>query len=328
MDHQEFQHIIQRYFRGQLVEEEYEILRSCLRDNIYREKFEQAKQAWNQRPELDESGNNNWARLHFKISSDKIVPTGTSTPVRKLWRRIAAVAAILVIGILAGGILGYLFVGQKTATEQLVFETPRGEKSMVTLPDGSQVWLNASSRLVYVTFSDKLRQVEMEGEAFFRIAKNANAPFVVKTDECEVEVLGTEFNVMAYEDFGRKEITLVSGQVKVSTADRQVMLKPGQSLDLKDNKFSVRDVNASLATGWVDNKFIFQNIPFSELISRLENWYDVDIEMDKSHFEDINFTGTFKNEETIWQVLDAIRVYTPITYDKTDLRKIKITMIK
>jgi hypothetical protein len=84
-------------------------------------------------------------------------------------------------------------------------------------------------------------------------------------------------------------------------------------------------VNASLAAGWVENKFNFQNLPFSELIKRLENWYDVDIDVTIPANREINFTGTFKNEETIWQVLDAIKVYTPISYKKTDLRQINIT---
>jgi transmembrane sensor len=244
-----------------------------------------------------------------------------------LWIKVASVAAILALGLIAGGIIAYYIAQNSSSADQLVFETPRGEKSLVTLPDGSQVWLNASSKLVYHSFSKKHRQVELQGEAFFRVAQNERAPFVVKTDECEVEVLGTAFNMMAYDDFGRKEITLVSGIIQVNIDDKKVQLRPGQALNLKDNMYSIRPVNTSLATGWVDNKFIFQNIPFSELIRRLENWYDVDIEIDQSQVEEINFTGTFKNEETIWQVLDAIKVYTPISYKKTDHRKIKIRIL-
>lgn len=327
MDIQKFDHITNRYFRGQLTEDEYQLLTSCLQEKTFRDHFEKVKQRWASEAELDETGRKSWTRLQFRINSTAL-PAGKETPLLRLWVKVAAVAAILVMGLLGGGILTWYWAEIRTPAGQLVFETPRGEKSLVTLPDGSQVWLNASSRLVYHAFSKKQREVELAGEAFFRVTKNAGAPFVVKTGDLAVEVLGTEFNVMAYDDFGRKEITLVSGKIQVSRGEEQVLLNPGQALALKDNLFSIREVNASLASGWVDNKFIFQNVPFSELIRRLENWYDVDIEIDNREIEDINFTGTFKNEETIWQVLEAIRVYTPITYNKTHLRKIKINIKK
>jgi len=114
-----------------------------------------------------------------------------------------------------GSTVTWLISKNKSFSEQLVFETPRGQKSFVKLPDGSEVWLNAKSRLVYHTFSSDRRQVELKGEAFFKISRNEKAPFVVITDECDVKVLGTTFNVMAYNEFGRKEITLLSGKVKV-----------------------------------------------------------------------------------------------------------------
>jgi ferric-dicitrate binding protein FerR (iron transport regulator) len=322
MDIQEFDRLLNRYFRGQLAEGDYQQLASLLQEKTFRDHFEKEKQAWNNHPELDETGRKNWIRLQFRISNT-VDPARNGIPIRRLWIK---VAAILVLGMLGGGILSYYLAENRKHSEEIVFETPRGEKSLVKLPDGTQVWLNASSRLVYHTFSKKQRDVELTGEAFFRVTKNARAPFFVRIGELEVKVLGTAFNVMAYEDFDRMEITLVSGKIQLTMDDRPVFLEPGQAFDLKDNKFSIREVNSSLAVGWVDNKFIFQNIPFSELIRRLENWYDVDIEIDSRQIENVNFTGTFKNEETIWQVLEAIKVYTPITYDKTDHRRIKINV--
>ena len=197
---------------------------------------------------------------------------------------------------------------------------------MVTLPDGTEVWLNANSRLIYHSFSESHRQVELKGEAFFKVAHNERAPFVVKTNECDVEVLGTIFNVMAYDEFGRKEITLLDGKVNVHVEGTEQLLKPGQALILKDHQVQVVEVNSSESSAWVDNKFNFRNIPLSELMKRLENWYDVDIALENRSGMDVSFSGTFKNEETIWQVLDAIKVYIPIQYKKTDLRQIKITL--
>ncbi len=325
MDNQELNDIISRYFRGQLVDSEYELLTNSLKDKTKREYFEKAKHEWEEQPELDELGLRNINRLNYQINKQKTM--SARIPVfQRLWVQVASVAAILTIGVLLGSAINYLTLQSKTLSEQLVFETPRGEKSLVKLPDGSEVWLNANSRLVYNSFSSHHRQVELKGEAFFKVARNEKAPFVVKTDECEVEVLGTTFNVMAYAEFGRKEITLLSGKVNVHMKEAEQVLNPGQALVLKDHKAQVVEVNSSQASGWVENKFNFQNIPLSELMKRLENWYDVDITLENNTGKEINFTGTFKNEETIWQVLDAIKVYTPISYKKTDLRQIKITV--
>ena len=325
MDNQEFLNILHRYFRGQLADNEYEMLTQFLQDSNNRQYFEKSKLEWEGKPELDELGYRNLNRLNFHINKQNYSSPKIQV-VRQFWIRVASVAAILVLGLLIGSTITYLVAPNQKIDEQLVFETPRGEKSLVKLPDGSEVWLNANSRLVYHSFSDKLRQVELKGEAFFKVARNKDAPFVVKTNECSVEVLGTTFNVMAYDEFGRKEITLLSGKVNVLMEGKQQILKSGQALILKNHKYNVVEVSSSEASAWVYNKFNFRDIPLSELIKRLENWYDVDIIFGNSTGREVNFTGTFKNEETIWQVLDAIKVYAPIQYKKTDLRTIQITI--
>jgi len=324
MDYQEFQKITSRYFRGQLIDSEYELLTNELQDKTKRSFFEKAKRDWENQPDLDELGHRNMKRLNYQINKRDIISTHIPL-IHKLWFQVSSIAAILIIGLLLGSTVTWL-ISPKAKSEQLVFETPRGEKSLVKLPDGSEVWLNANSRLTYNSFSSKLRQVELKGEAFFKVKKDEKAPFIVKTDECDIEVLGTTFNVMAYNEFGRKEITLLNGKVKVHTDGTEKVLNPGQALILKDHNIQIIEVNASQSSGWVENKFNFINIPLSELMKRLENWYDVDITLENISMKEVNFTGTFKNEETIWQVLDAIKIYTPITYKKTDLRQIKITV--
>lgn len=325
MENQEFQNIISRYFRGQLTDSEYELLTDFIQDQTNREYFEKAKNEWESNPEMDELGQKNLTHLRYKISQKEIEKPKMQLT-RQLWVRVASVAAILVFGLLTGSAITYLVSQNKEKSEQLVFETPRGEKSMVKLPDGSEVWLNANSRLVYNSFSSSHRQVELTGEAFFKVTHNEHAPFVVRTNECDVEVLGTTFNVMAYDEFGRKEITLLEGKVNIEMDGTEQVLKPGQALVLKNHHTQILEVNASQSSAWVDNKFNFQDIPLSELMKRLENWYDVDITLENSSGREVNFTGTFKNEETIWQVLDAIKVYTPIQYQKSDLRQIIITV--
>jgi ferric-dicitrate binding protein FerR (iron transport regulator) len=323
MENLEFQELVDRYFRGQLKENEYDILAESLQEQENKAYFDQAKVQWENNPELDDLGSKNLSRLLFKIDQNEI-DDHLVRPIRNLWSRVASIAAILIIGLLAGSFATYYLSGDNHKSEQLVFETPRGEKSMVKLPDGTEVWLNANSRLVYNSFSADHRQVELKGEAFFKVTHNEHAPFVVKTNECDIKVLGTTFNVMAYDEFGRKEITLLSGKINVLANGTEHILAPGQALIMKNHHMQIKKADSGEASGWVENKFNFHNIPLCELMKRLENWYDVDITLENPNGREVNFTGTFKNEETIWQVLDAIKVYTPIQYEKSDLRQIQI----
>lgn len=323
MDKREFNDITNRYFRGQLDEHEYEKLTESLQSPEYRDQFFSARDEWEAQPELSEIGRKNLNRLQYQINRNTIDLSETRNT-RALWIKVASVAALLAIGLLVGGVATYLFSSKSKTADRIIVETPRGEKSMVKLPDGTEVWLNANSQLVYSTFSSSLRKVELKGEAFFKVTHNEKVPFVVKTNECDIKVLGTTFNVMAYDEFGRKEITLLEGKVDVQTNRESQVLKPGQSLILKDQHMQITKANITAASAWVDDKFNFKDISLSELIKRLENWYDVDITLENPSGKEVNYSGTFKNEETIWQVLDAIKVYTSIEYEKSDTRQIKI----
>ena len=325
MENQEFKSIVDRYFRGQLNNREYDQLTNYLRDPNLLDVFDKAKLQWEQNPEATTISKKNWDKLSAKIFVHKQVSVQKYIS-RRLLIQITSAAAILILGLFLGSIVSRYISDAGFFSKPLVFETPRGEKSIVQLPDGSKVWLNANSKLTCYAFTSRSRNVELTGEAFFKVAHNKKSPFRVKTNECEVEVLGTEFNVMAYDDFGRQEITLLSGKVDVHLKNAQQVLAPGESMIIKDGKAMIRKTDAIRASAWTSNKFDFQNISLSELVKRLENWYDIDIDLLNPANKDVNFTGTFKNEETIWQVLDAIKVYMPVRYEKTDLRKVKITV--
>lgn len=326
MEEQHFIKMVNRYLQGVLNNEEYGKLTELLQEDKYRDMFDRTKQQWELNPMETLTGKRNWNSIQYKIQKKNDAKTRIVLS-RRRWLQIASVAALLVVTFLTGGIVSHFLLNTNSFNEPLVFETPRGEKSVVTLSDGTQVWLNASSKLVCHKFGKGSREVELTGEAFFKVAHNEHAPFHVKTDECVIDVLGTEFNVMAYRNFGRKEITLVKGKVNVKFDKSNTILAPGEALTVKDHKFWVSQTDASHSYSWIENKFDFQNISLTELVKRLENWYDIDIDLVNPGNKDVNFTGTFKNEETIWEVLDAIRVYIPIQYEKTTTRKIKM-MVK
>lgn len=318
-----FEKLVMCYLKGGLCDQEYEELLGFLRKRENLSRFDDLKNSWI--PDKDERSLKNWTRLSRRISLNlrEKVKAKKELPGQSWFYR---VAAILIIGLLITTAFFY-YNSRNTILGLTVIETPRGEKSKVYLPDGTEVWLNASSKLSYHSFSEKSRQVSLTGEAYFKVKRNEKSPFTVKITNCDINVLGTEFNVMAYDQMKRNEITLFKGKVNVKTGTGSVLLDVGDKLLISDNTIQRQKANLDQTYGWVENKFNFSKVPLNELILRLENWYDVDIEYQNTGKEDIIFSGTFKNEETIWQVLDAIKVYIPLSYEKTDTRKIKL-MIK
>ena len=173
-----------------------------------------------------------------------------------------------------------------------VLTTPKGGQYQVVLPDGTSVWLNAASTLKYPTFfSANERTVELSGEAYFEVTKNKDVPFKVKVNDMEVNVLGTHFNVMAYNDENVIKTTLLEGSVKVSTSNISKLIVPGQQVQLATSgKFTVSDADVDEAVAWKNGFFQFNSADMQTIIKQLSRWYDVDIVCDKKIDE--HFTGT------------------------------------
>jgi transmembrane sensor len=318
-----FEQLAIRYLRGELNDEEYEELLALLQDQQNRSRFYTLKNSW--MPEKNERAQKNWHRLARRINLNPLQKkVSKSRVIRQAW--FLKVAAVLIVGLLITTVWFYhsMHDAQSGIT---VVETPRGEKSKIYLPDGTEIWLNASSRISYHAFTNKSRRISLTGEAYFKVARNEDSPFTVQTPNCAIRVLGTEFNVMAYDQLKREEITLFKGKVNVTTGQRETMLWIGEKLLVSGNTFVAQKVDLDQTYGWVENKFNFSKVTLEELVLRLENWYDVDIECGNINKQQTLFTGTFKNEETIWEVLDALKAYLPVSYKKTETRKIEL-MIK
>jgi len=242
------------------------------------------------------------------------------------------IAAMLVLAAISGFMVAYLLTGSPNAqTETAWFETqvPRGEKSVLLLPDGSKVWMNSESSLSYPgNFMDGNRNVKLKGEAYFEVAKKDGLPFTVETRDYNVRVLGTKFNVMAYSDFDRTETTLIEGKVEIQKGKQTVDVVPGQTSTFKDNQFFTKETNALKSSKWKDDVFDFDQITFQELVIRLERWYDVDIEIKNPELNQITYSGVFKNEETIEEVLNTFQLTMPIRYTRDGFRKFDIRMNK
>lgn len=160
-------------------------------------------------------------------------------------------------------------------------QTPRGGQYSVILPDGSQVWLNAASSLRYpLRFDQAVREVELDGEAFFEVAKDESRPFVVKSHGQQVKVLGTSFNVNAYANEEKIATTLVEGKIKVESLDGafQHVLQPGQQGQYTADGLSVIKVDPTEFVAWRDGLIMFHGDNLPEIIDQLERWYDVEFD--------------------------------------------------
>jgi ferric-dicitrate binding protein FerR (iron transport regulator) len=169
--------------------------------------------------------------------------------------------------------------------------TPRGRQYQITLPDGSQVWLNAASSIRYPNhFTGSERKVEITGEAYLDVAKNASAPFVVKAGNEEIQVLGTEFNVMSYDDEAYVKTTLVNGSVKVGVDYAARILKPGQQSQVgKNESLQVKnDIDVDEVIAWKNGKFAFSDVELETIMKQVARWYDVEVSFSDKIFEKYN----------------------------------------
>jgi len=192
--------------------------------------------------------------------------------------------------------------------EYNVIETPKGGQYQVKLPDGTDVWLNASSTLKYpVVFKGKERKVEMNGEAYFEVAKNKKLPFRVISGRQTVEVLGTHFNINNYKDESSQKTTLLEGCVRVSVLKNMSILKPGQqaSIEKTETAIAVSAVNIEEVVAWKNGDFRFRSEGIESIMRKLSRWYDVNVEF-KGSISDEKFNGTISRAKNINQVLEML----------------------
>ncbi len=185
----------------------------------------------------------------------------------------------------------------ESAMNQLVI--PYGNQSKLTLSDNTIVWLNAGSRLVYPTvFKGKTREVLLFGEAYFEVAKNADHPFIVKTSDIQVKVLGTQFNISAYAEDKAIQTVLKEGSVEIRENDanlfaNKIILKPNQmaSFSKTTNETTLYNVDASYYTLWTKGLLSFDDIDFDKVIKKIERFYNISVDFSKPELRVIRISG-------------------------------------
>lgn len=200
-------------------------------------------------------------------------------------------------------------LGQQEAVLYNMVSTPRGGQYQVTLPDGSKIWLNAASSIRYPTvFTGNERTVDVTGEVYFEVAKNSSMPFKVRMrHQTEVEVLGTHFDVNAYDDEGKITTTLLEGSVRVTANGQSKQIHPGQRATSEHNNIVVTDVpDATTTIAWKDGYFHFDNATIESVMRQISRWYNIEVSY-KGTATIENLTGRISRNTNLATVLDLLR---------------------
>ncbi|WP_321285770.1 FecR domain-containing protein [uncultured Sunxiuqinia sp.] len=198
---------------------------------------------------------------------------------------------------------------------------PFGKRSYVVLSDGSKVWLNSGSKLIFPpVFSGRERVVRLEGEGFFKVAKNIESPFFVETDHASLKVYGTEFNFQAYHSDETYSIVLIEGSISLKTAEvnREIFVEPSQkaTIDLQKSEIEINDIeNSDSYTAWKDGYLIFVNEDVSEVLKRVSRYYNIKLSCDKNaRFEKVYGKLDLKTDFT--KVLDGLAFISDASYER------------
>lgn len=272
------------------------------------------------------------APLQYESEEQEVIesrPKKSSLVKRLGW--ISGIAACLVIGLFVfkfnAGNTGKVREAQNTVS------TKRGSKSKIQLPDGTQVWLNADSKITYnENFQGQLREVQLSGEAFFDVVRDEARPFIIHTQVIDVKVLGTAFNVRSYLNERNTETSLIRGSVEITlrnSPDKKFTLKPNdklvvpnealvevkrQSKDMipaKELVLSWEKINYRKADTlavealWIKNKLAFDRESLEEIAMKIERWYDVKVTFTNENLKQAQYSGIFE-DESLQQVMSAL----------------------
>ena len=208
-------------------------------------------------------------------------------------------------------------VGQSTEVKYNTLIVPRGGEFSLELADGTRVWLNTESKLRYpVAFTGDERRVEMDGEVYFEVAKNREKPFVVTVNGVDIRVLGTSFNVSAYQE--DVVTTLVTGKVQLKKGDEQVVLLPNQQAIWSDDKFKVKQVDARNYVLWKEGIFYFEDVDLETILDDMARWYNVTIFYVNPTLKKMKFSVEIKRYEDINEILRRIEQTKRVKFEIKD----------
>lgn len=254
-------------------------------------------------------------RLYKKLDEEKRKRRKTVLNIQR-WMKYAAMIGIICV---IGGRIGYWLYQNGNDPQMLVSVANEGIVKEIILPDSTKVWLNHSATLKYPReFSEKERNVYLDGEAYFEVTPNLHRPFIVQSDAMRVRVLGTTFNFKCDRNCRIAEATLIEGEIEVkgNREEGQIILSPGQRAELNKNngRLTVKQVDAKLDAVWHNNLIPFQKANIFTITKTLERFYDVKIILSPDMKADKTYSGVVKRKSTIESVLKSLQNSIPIDY--------------
>lgn len=236
---------------------------------------------------------------------------------RRMSWEVSKVAAIFILAF-----LGIRYWDLKSAEEEKTslqsIYVPAGQRAELTLADGTKVWLNSRSTLTFPgEFKGEVRDVKLDGEGYFVVARNENQPFVVETNRYDVRVLGTEFNVTAYAEDSVWETSLLKGSVEIWKPGSDVgtlRLEPNTMVSLKKNKLVKGRIRESDYFLWREGLLCFHNISVRDMMEKLKLYYGVDIVVNNQKLLQNRYTGKFRTKDGVEHVLRVLRLNNAFTY--------------
>ena len=316
--------LFDRFFSGETTEKENAYLADLLENDKDGELDAYIEKTWQEAESMDVDFGVE-VRVKEKLFAQiSPVHSKTSRPWLRFFR-VASVAAALVAAVVLGWQIADL---RKPETFEMVAE--RGQKSSLTLPDGSKVWLNSATKLTYTSdYNSKDRNIILDGEAFFDVARNENLPFIVHANGMAVQALGTKFNVKAYSDETEVTAILVEGSVKASAAGVDLLLLPyfvasydKSTGDMVSTYVSDREH----AVPWIKNEIMFSNDSLKDIASVLERMYNVTVIFENEKIADYTYTGLIRNN-SLPNILELISGTSPVKYE-IDGNIVRFTAVK
>lgn len=255
--------------------------------------------------------------IEAKSGYQEFSKTMQSRRIKKHLMNITKYAAAILI-IISGT---YFFTShryEQFMTKQInTFETAPGQSVKITLNDGTDVWLNANSKITYpAIFSGKKRNVQIEGEAFFDVAKVKDSYFVVESKDFKTKVLGTKFTVKNYSKDDIASVSLLDGAVEVAVGDKITLLSPGQQVLYTNNAASVLELTNKDDFVWVKGVYSFTNTTLKEIVERLQIYYDIEIVIANKKLEELTYTGKFRQKDGVVAILEILKKTHPFTIEK------------
>ena len=241
-------------------------------------------------------------------------------PVFNLFKRIIRIAAIILITFGLGWSTRFInFEGSRSTKDIAIQEivVPKGQINQLFLADGTRIWVNSESKIkIPSVFTDKERVVQLSGEAYFEVAKDAKHPFRVEVKGQTINVLGTSFNVRAYPNRNQVQTTLSTGQILLITGNNRSVLNPGDQCNYNEstNQLTVNKVNPVSYSSWKEGRYEFQNEDLVEVFKVVERWYDVEIHYKESDFRGMRFSGVIKRNKDVQHFLNLLNYSIPIKY--------------